>query len=95
MELTPLSRVLVWLRGVVLFLCLWQVVLGCHALTLSFVLQFGGTFPLILIQRSKVSLLLFEFLLNLGSIPVCCTKQGDVDKLHILLNVSMQTTMIF
>ena len=89
MELIPLSRVLIWLHGVVICLCLWQVVLGHHALDLSFVLRFGGTFPLLLIRKSKVSLLLFEFLLNLGSIPVCRTKRGDVEELHFLLNVSM------
>ena len=61
---------------------------------LSFVLRFGGTFRLLLIRRSKVSLLLFEFLLNLGSIPVCRTKRGDVEELHFLLNVSVQTTAI-
>ena len=94
MELTPLSRVLLWLCDVVPYLCLWQVVLGHHALALSFVLWFGGTFPLLLIHRSKVSLLLFEFLLNLGSISVCHTKQGDVEELHFLLNVSVQKTVI-
>ena len=94
MELTPLSRVLLWLLGVFIFLRIWQVVLGFHALALSFVLQFGGTFPLLLIRRSKVLLLLLEFLLNLGSIPVCRTKRGDVKELHFLLNVSVQTTAI-
>ena len=64
-ELTPLSRVLLWLRGVVLFLQLWRVVLGRPALALSFILQFGGTFPLFQIRRPKVSLLLFKLLLDL------------------------------
>ena len=54
-----------------------------------FVLRFRGTFPLLLIHRSKVLLLLFEFLLNLGSISVCRTKQGDVKEFHFLLNVSV------
>jgi hypothetical protein len=89
MELTPLSRVLLRLHGVVVFLWLWQVVLSHHALDLSFVFQFGGTFRLLLIRRSKVSLLLFEFLLNLGSILVCRTKRGDVEELHFFLNVSV------
>ena len=93
-ELTPLSRVLLWLCGVVLRLWLLQVVLSRHALALSFVLLFGRTFPLLLIRRSKVSLLLFGFLLNLGSIPVCRTKRGDVEELHLLLNVSVQTAAI-
>jgi hypothetical protein len=75
MELTPLPRVLFWLRGVVLCLWLcWQVVLGYPALAWSFVLRFGSTFPILLICRPKVSLLLFELLLNLGSISVCHTK---------------------
>jgi hypothetical protein len=69
MELTPLSHVLLQLHGVVIFLRISQVVLIHHALSLSFVMWFGGTFRLILIPISKVSLLLFEFLLNLGSIP--------------------------
>jgi hypothetical protein len=90
MELTPLSHVLLRLRGVVLiYLRLWQVVLSRHALALSFVLWFGGTFRFLLICRSKVLLLLFEFLLNLGSMSVCRTKRGDVEELHFLLNVSM------
>ena len=94
MKLTIVSRFLLWFRDVVLCLKLWKVVLGRHALALSFVLQFGGTFPLLLICRSKVSLLLFEFLLNLGSILVCSTKRGDVKELHLLLNVSMQKNVV-
>jgi hypothetical protein len=94
MELRPLPRVPFWLRCVVLFLWLWQVVLGRPALAWSFVRRFGGTFPLLLIRIPKVSLLLFELLLNLGSIPVCRSKQGDVEELHFLLNVSMKTTAV-
>ena len=45
MELTTLSHVLIWLRSFVLFLQLWQVVLGHPALALSFVKQFVGVFP--------------------------------------------------
>ena len=89
MELTPLSRVLIWLHGVFLCLFICQVVLGYHALDLSFIIWFGGTFILILIRRSKVSLPLFEFLLNLGNILVCRTKRGDVEEIHFLLNVSV------
>jgi hypothetical protein len=85
-----LPYVLFWLRGVILFLRLWRVFLYCRALAWSFVQRLGGTFPLLLIRRPKVSLLLFELLLNLGSIPVCRTKRGDVKELHFLLNVSMQ-----
>ena len=94
MELTPFPRVLLWLHGVVLCLWLRQVVLGRHALVLSFVLRFRGTFPLLLIRRSKVLLLLFEFLLNLGSVPIFRTKRGDVKEIHFLLNVYVQTTAI-
>jgi hypothetical protein len=89
MELTPLPHVLFWLRGVVLCLRLWGVVLGCPVLAWSFVQRLGDTFPLLLIRKPKVSLLLFGPLLNLGSIPVCCTKRGDVKELHFLLNVSI------
>ena len=74
MELTPLPHVLFWLHGVVLFLQIWRVVLSRLALALSFVMCFGGNFPLLLIRKLKVSLLLFELLLNLGSISVCHTK---------------------
>jgi hypothetical protein len=94
MELTPLPRVLFWLRYVVLCLRLWRVVLGRPALAWSFVRRFGSTFSFLLIRRPKVSLLLFELLLNLGSILVCCTKRGDVEELHFLLNVSMKTTAV-
>ena len=94
MEITPLSRVLLWLCD--FFLCLWlrQVFLSHHALDFSFVLLFRGTFPLLLIHKSKISILLFEFQLNLGNILVCHTKRGDVEELHFLLNVSVQTTAI-
>ena len=67
MELTPLSGVLFQLRGVVLCLQLWRVVLGCPALALSFVLWFRGTFPLLRI-------LLFKILLDLDGISVCCAE---------------------
>ena len=85
MVLTPLPRVLFWLRGVVLYLWLWQVVLGHPTLAWSFFRRFVGTFPLPLIHRPKVSLLLFELLLNLGSIPVFYTKRGDIEELHFLI----------
>ena len=70
MELIPLSHVLLQLHNVVLFLWLWWVVFGHIALALSFVLWFGGTFPLLQIQRSKVSLLLFKLLLHLDSVSI-------------------------
>ena len=89
MELTPLSRVLFRLCDTVLCLQLWQVVLGRPALAFSFVLWFGGTFPLLRIYRSKVSLLLFKILLDLDSASVHRAKHGDVKELHIVLDVPM------
>jgi len=71
MVLTPLSLVLLRLRGVVLFLQLWQVILGRPTLALSFVMPFGGIFPLLRIRRYKVLLLLFKRFLNLDDILVC------------------------
>ena len=55
MEVTPLSCVVIYLHGVILCLWLRWVVLGHPALALSFVLLFGGAFPLLQIHRSKVS----------------------------------------
>ena len=87
MELTPFSRVLFRLRGAILCLQLWRVVLGCPALALSFVLCFKGTFPLLQIRKSKVSLLLFKLLLDFYGISVRCAKRGDVQELYLFLNV--------
>ena len=89
MELTPLSYVLFWLRNAIICLQLWRVVLGHPALVLSFILRFRGTFPLLQIQRSKVSFLLFKFLHNLDSVLVHRVKQGDVYEIHLILDVSM------
>ena len=89
MELTPFSRVLFRLSGVVLYLQIWRVVLGCPALALSFVFWFRGTFPLLRIRRSKVSLLLFKLLLDLDSVSVRCAERGDVQELHLVLDVPM------
>ena len=77
MELTSLSRVLLRLCIVVLCLWPWRVVLGHPALALSFVLWFGGTFPLLQIHRSKVSLLLFKLLLDLDGISIRRAERGD------------------
>ena len=87
MELTPFSRVLFWLCDVVLFLQLWQVVLGCPALSLPFVLWFRGTFPLLQIHKSKVSLILFKFLLDLDNVSIGCAKRGDVQEIHLILDI--------
>ena len=87
MELTPFSYVLFRLRGIVLCLQLWQVVLGYPALDLSFVLWFRGTFPLLRIHRSKVSLLLLKLLLDLDGISVCYVERGDVQELYFFLDV--------
>lgn len=89
MELTPLSRVLLWICSV--FLCLWPwwVVLGHLALAFSFVLRFGGTFPLLQIHRSKVSLVLFKLLLDLNGVSVRRSEWGDVQEIHLVLDVYM------
>ena len=89
MELTPLSLVLLRLHGVVLCLRLWWVVLGHPALALSFLLWFGGTFPLLQIRKSKVLLLMFKLLLNIDGISVCLYERGDVQELHLILDVPM------
>ena len=95
MELTPFSSVLSRLCGVVLCLQLQLVVLGYLALALSFVLWFRGTFPLLWIRRSKVSLLLFKLLLDLDDISVCCTERGDVQELYFFLDVLVQAATVF
>ena len=89
MELIPLSYVLLQILSVVLYLRLWQVVLGCPALDLSFILQFVGTFPLLRIRRSKVSLFQFKLMLDLDNVSVHRFEQGDVQELHCILDVPM------
>ena len=95
MELTPLSCVLFWLHDAVLCLQLWRVALGRPALALSFVLWFEGTFPLLRIRRSKVSLLLFKLLLDLDSISVCHVERGDVQEFYFFLDVLVQEATVF
>lgn len=63
--------------------------LGHPVLDLSFYLLFGGAFPLLLILRSKVSLILFKLVLNLVSVSVCHSKQENVQEIHLILDVSM------
>ena len=46
-----------------------------------------GTFPLLWIHRSKVSLLLFKLFLDLDGISVCRVERGDVQELHLILDV--------
>lgn len=50
---------------------------------------FGGAFPLFQIHISKVSIILFKFLLDLDSISIGSAKQGDVQELHLILDVIM------
>jgi len=69
------------------FLAVSTVVLGHTILALSLVLQFGEAFPLLRIRRSKVSLLLFKLLLNLYIISVRYAERGDVQELHLVLDV--------
>ena len=95
MELTLFSHVLFQLRGTVLCLQLWQVFLGRPALTLSFFLWFGGTFHLLWIRRSKVSLLLFKLLLDLDGISVCRAERGEVQEFYFFLDILMQETTVF
>lgn len=85
MNFTPTPDVLVWIFGVVL-----------SRLTLDFplILWFRGTFLWLRICGSKVSLLLLKFLFDLGSIVICRAKRGNVEELHFLLNISVQTTMV-
>lgn len=71
MELTPFSRVLIFLHGVVICLRFRRVNLGHPALALVCSPWFGATFSFLQIRKSKVSLLLFKFLLNLDSVSVC------------------------
>lgn len=87
MELTPFSRFLLCHHGVVL--CLWirWVVLSDHALDFSFSLWFGAAFTLIQICRSKVSLLIFTFILDLNSVSIGCAEQEDVQECQLVLYV--------
>ena len=89
MELTPLSRVLLCLRGAFLCLRLQRVILGSPTLALSFALWFGGAFLLLQIHRSKVSLFLFKLFLILDSISVHHAKRGDVQGFHLVLEVPL------
>ena len=75
MKVTPLPCVLLWIFG---------VVLSRISLALPLVLRFRGTFQ---ICRSKVSLLLLKFLLDLGGIAICHAKRCNVEELHFLLNL--------
>ena len=68
MKFTPLPHVL-WICG---------VVLSRLALAFPLVLWFGGTFPWLQIRISKVSLLLFKFLLDLGNIAICRRSESVV-----------------
>jgi len=87
MKLTSLSRVLLCLRGVVLCLQQKQFILVHPALAILFDLWFGGPFPLLQIHKSKVFLFLFKLLLDLDSVLVRCAKRGDVQEIHLILEV--------
>ena len=75
---------------VILRIC--GVVMSHTALALPLVLWFGGTFR---IRRSKVSLLLLKFLLDLGNIVIFRAKRCNVEELHFLLNVFVETIVVF
>ena len=87
MELKPFPLVLLHLRGVLLCLQHQQVVLSHLALALSFVLRLGGTFRLLQIHESKVSLLLFKLLLDLDVISVGRAERGNVQEFYYVLDV--------
>ena len=94
MEFTPLSRFLLCFRCVVLCLYIWRVVLGCPTLYFSFALQFGGTFPMLRIHISNFSLLLFKILLNLDNVSIRRAEQGNVQELHLVLDVLVQIVTV-
>ena len=75
MKFTALPCVLLWIFG---------VFLSRTALALPLFLRFEGTFR---IRRSKISLLLLKFLLDIGGIAVCRAKKCNLKELHFLLNV--------
>ena len=85
MKFTPLPCVL-------LLICC--VVLSSTSLALPLVLRFNNTFPWLRIRESKVSLLVLKFLLDLGDIVICRAKRCNVEELHFLLNVIVQTVAI-
>ena len=85
MKFTPLTGVL---------LCICGVVLSRPTLSFPLVLRFEGTFLWLQIRKSKVSLILLKFMLDLRGIEICCAKQCNVEELHFLLNVFMQTAVV-
>lgn len=93
MELTSFPCVLLCVHDVFLYFHLQWFVLGLPALDLSFVLRLGGAFHLLRIRKSKVSLLLFKFLLNFDIISIGNIKWGDVQDLHLTLDVLVYTVM--
>jgi len=93
-ELTPFSSVLLCLHGIVHFLWLLWVVLGCATLALSFFMWFLVAFPLLQIKKSKISLLRFKFMLDLNSVPIGGAQQGYVHEIHLILDVPMYTTVV-
>lgn len=70
MELTPSPCVFLYLFGVFICLSILRVILGHLTLALSFVMWLWGAFPLLWIHKSKVSFLLFKFLLDLDYVPI-------------------------
>ena len=95
MELTSFPHVLFQPRDTILCFQFWQVFLGHRALALSFVLQFGGTFRLLRIHRSKILLLLFKLFLDLDGILVCRAEGGDVQEFYFFLDALVQAAMVF
>ena len=85
MKFTSLPHFILWIFG---------GVLSHPNLALPLVLWFRGTFPWLHIRGSKFWLLLLKFFLNLGGIAISRAKRGNVEELHLLLNVSMHTAAV-
>jgi len=86
MEFTPLPSVFCYLLITLIFLQLGPVVLRRSILALSFILWVGAKFFFLMlwwIWRSKLSLLLFKFLLDLNNISISCVQWWDVQYLHL------------
>jgi hypothetical protein len=97
MVLTPFSRVL---RFSVALLVLWlgRIVRRGTILTWSFFMWVRDAFSLLRLLgvcRSKLSQFLLKFLLDLDNISISRAQRGDVQELHLCLNVSMQTDAVF
>lgn len=76
------------------FLVSLMVCIGSFNLIFVLIFWFGGSFALLQIRISKDSHILFKFLLDLDGILLCCARQGDVQYLHLSLDVFLLTSMV-